>query len=393
MKNTEKTHHILGIFAHPDDETFCAGGTLAKHAASGAETMVVSFTRGEAGQIRDANVASRRTLGEVRVAELRNACKCLGVQHVECLDFGDGKVKDHDPLPLIAKTVETIRSFRPDVVITFGEDGAYGHPDHIAACKITTEACLLSGDPQNFPDQIEIGLQPYKPPRLYYSHFPRSRTLLLEEIVQWLTGLDRQFRGSHDFAQAFLLFSQETTTLRFNRDFIDIGWYPPGFYIVEQGEPAASLFLILSGRVRVEKESSTGQREILNELGPGDFFGELGIAHRKPRMAHVIATESSSCLVFSPGESTAYSGRGEQAQHNLLENSILIGGGEGEGATTCVDVSDYVVNKINAIASHHSQYPISPDMFPMPMLQKMFGREYFLRVFPVQEMETDILPI
>lgn len=65
---------LLAVFAHPDDEVFCAGGTLARWAAEGGETMVFSATRGEAGQIQDGQAATRRTLGEVRERELRTAC-------------------------------------------------------------------------------------------------------------------------------------------------------------------------------------------------------------------------------------------------------------------------------------------------------------------------------
>ena len=77
---------LLGVYAHADDETCCAGGTLAKYVAAGAEVMVVSMTQGEAGQIRDAHAATRRTLGMVRAEELRRACQELGVQHVRCLN-------------------------------------------------------------------------------------------------------------------------------------------------------------------------------------------------------------------------------------------------------------------------------------------------------------------
>src|SRR5919109_1556734 len=90
MQNRMKRHkrpRILGVFAHPDDETFCAGGTLAKYAADGAEIMIVSATRGDAGQIRDARAATRRTLGQVREHELRLACERLGVRHAVCLDY------------------------------------------------------------------------------------------------------------------------------------------------------------------------------------------------------------------------------------------------------------------------------------------------------------------
>src|SRR5438132_8957638 len=92
--NTSHPPRILGVFAHPDDETFCAGGTLAKYAAAGAEIMVVSATRGQAGQIRDARVATRRTLGQVRERELHLAWARLGVRHAACLDYEDGALMD-----------------------------------------------------------------------------------------------------------------------------------------------------------------------------------------------------------------------------------------------------------------------------------------------------------
>jgi len=83
---------LLAVFAHPDDETFCAGGTLAKYAADGAEIMVVSATRGDAGQIRDARAATRRTLGQVRERELRLACERLGVRPSEVVFLDDQEV-------------------------------------------------------------------------------------------------------------------------------------------------------------------------------------------------------------------------------------------------------------------------------------------------------------
>ena len=66
FSDDQKPQRLLCVLAHPDDEVFCAGGTLAQAAALGIETMVVSATRGEAGQIQDARIATRRTLGQVR---------------------------------------------------------------------------------------------------------------------------------------------------------------------------------------------------------------------------------------------------------------------------------------------------------------------------------------
>jgi LmbE family N-acetylglucosaminyl deacetylase len=375
---------LLGLFAHPDDETFCAGGTLAKYVAAGAEAMVVSFTRGEAGQIRDTDVATRRTLGEVRAAEMQAACERLGVQHVECLDFGDGQLERLDPQLITAETVEIIRTFRPDVVLTAGEDGAYAHPDHRVVRQAATEACRLAGAAENFPEQIDAGLEPHAPARLYYSHFARSRTLKIKEVIRWLKGLDKAFRSAPDFAQAFLLFSQETAALRFKSNLIDIGWYPPGFHIVEQGEPAAAFYLILSGRVTAKMEDADGRLAGTSELGPGDFFGEPGL----PNSAHVIAAESTTCLVLWSGEVEPQAGsKGGEAPGGI--NNYL--SGVGEEATTCIDCTGQVEKKVAAVAAYRSQYPFKPGIFPESILQEMFGREYFVRVLPGHHWETEVL--
>lgn len=106
---------ILGLFAHPDDEVFVAGGTLAKYAAQGAGIMVISATRGQAGQIRDSTIATRRTLGAVREQELHVSSACLGVQHSICWDYGDGTLQNLDREQLIYDAVATIRDFCPDI--------------------------------------------------------------------------------------------------------------------------------------------------------------------------------------------------------------------------------------------------------------------------------------
>ena len=123
---------VLGIFAHPDDETVCAGGTLAKYAAAGADVRVVSWTKGGAGQIRDAAVATRATLAKVRERELHRAGRELGLVETRCLDLEDGTLDRIDPGELVALATSQLEELRPDVVITFGPDGFSGHPDHAA---------------------------------------------------------------------------------------------------------------------------------------------------------------------------------------------------------------------------------------------------------------------
>ncbi len=388
--NTGRPPRILGVFAHPDDESFCAGGTLAKYAEAGAEIMVVSATRGDAGQIRDARVATRRTLGLVRERELGLACERLGIQHAVCLDYGDGTLKDVEPQALTRDVARIVREFKPDAVITFGPDGGYGHPDHIAIGTATTAACALAGDTAAFPEQIEIGLAPHTPAALYHSHFPRSRMLLHERLVQWLVAQDQRFRGSFDFAHAVLLLAQETSVLGYTGDHVEVQWYPAGFYIVEQGEPANRLYLILSGVAEVIREDADGVLRAVARLGPGAFFGEEGLAHGRPRNAHVVALGSLTCLVFAPGEPTAFAGRGATASQDLDTATADAEALRCE-VTTAIDVSAYVDRKIAAIAAHRTQYPIDPTRLPLAMLQEMMGREYFVRVAPARELETELL--
>src|SRR5262245_60390058 len=218
---------LLGVFAHPDDETFCAGGILAQHAATGADIMIVSATRGEAGQIRDTHAATRRALGQTRVQELHQACKYLGVQHVLCLDFGDGKVADLDQDILEAKVTEIMRDFRPHIVLTFGHDGAYGHPDHIAIGAATDAALRHARDPTKFPEQLAAGLSPHTPACLYHSYFPRQHGLLLERLVRWLKSLKTRFCGTLDFVNGLLVLAEEMTTLGYSEDHVRVEWYPP----------------------------------------------------------------------------------------------------------------------------------------------------------------------
>lgn len=387
----DKPLRILGVFAHPDDESFCAGGTFARYVQQGAEIKVIAATPGDAGQIRDAQVATRRTLGHVRQEELRRACQQLGVQHVECWDYQDGMLSQADREQLVGDVVRAIRKFRPQVVITFGPDGGYGHPDHIAISEATTMACQLAGQDEAYCTQFQSGLTPYTPERLYYAYFPQSHTLFSERLVRWLVSLENRFTGTMDFVHALLLLSEETTMLHYASDYVEVKWFPAGFYMIEQGEPSTKLYFILSGKAQVIREHKDGTQEILEEIGAGRFFGEEGLATGRPRNAHVIASESVTCLIFSPTQPTQFAGRGEDAQFTGQAASHLDGGADPDAATTCIDVTDFVQHKMNAIAQHRTQFPITPDLFPSAMLQDMFGHEYFVRVLPQRQLEAELI--
>jgi LmbE family N-acetylglucosaminyl deacetylase len=349
---------MVGVFAHPDDEVFCAGGAMAKWAAGGADIVVVCATRGEAGQIRDSTTAVRRTLGQVRGAELRAACDELGVGEVRLLDHFDGTLKDVALDDLASEVEALLIEFAPDTVVTFGEDGAYGHPDHIAIGNATAIA-VARLDPR---------------PLLLRSHFPTRTMSLADRLAEWLVAMEDRLAGSTTYGQALTLFAEESTTMRFASDDVRIVWYPPGSTIVEQGEPATSLCLILSGEVEVVQDVG-GAQSFLRNLGEGQFFGELGLRFGHPRSASVIATGNVTCLVLSPTKPTKYEGRGDAAQsYGSAEEQS---GDALDPSIVTIDVSEFVDRKLAALICHRSQYPIDVDVFPRQMLDDMYGREHF----------------
>ena len=157
---------LLCVFAHPDDESLGAGGTLAKYAREGVETYLLSATRGERGRCGDSGESlDFETVGRIREAELRAAAKELAVTEVGFLDYVDGDLDKADPAEAIGRIVSHIRRIQPDVVVTFGPDGGYGHPDHIAISQFTTAAVTCSADPTYLAAD---DLVPHRVSKLYY---------------------------------------------------------------------------------------------------------------------------------------------------------------------------------------------------------------------------------
>lgn len=352
----------IGVFAHPDDEVFCAGGTFRKWSGQGTGLTVVSATRGEAGQIRDADVATRRNLGAVRERELRASCEALGVEHVRVLDHADGHVSEIDPARLTEELATTIAETDPDTVVTFGEDGAYGHPDHIAIGEATRRAVQL------------LALRGRRI-RLLRSHFPRHGMSIARRLADWLTSSDRRTLPAASYGLALSLFAEESATMRFASDDVRIAWFPPRTAIVEQGEPATSLCLILSGSVDVIEEVG-GVRRRLRELGEGDFFGELGVSRGRVRSATVVATSNVTCLVLSPDAPSKFAGRGSGARAAATPGDAAARHTEVEMLT--IDVADQLDAKLAALTSHRSQYPVDPRILPRHMLVEMYGKEHFV---------------
>jgi N-acetylglucosamine malate deacetylase 2 len=145
-------HTLMAILAHPDDETFPMGGTLAKAAAEGKRVHLVTATRGERG----ISGMSASETAVLRETELRHACAELGVQHLTFLDYVDGALANIPDRTGAAHLLELMRQSPPDVVVTFGPDGISGHPDHLAVYRWTTAAF------DQYQQEVE------RPLRLYY---------------------------------------------------------------------------------------------------------------------------------------------------------------------------------------------------------------------------------
>jgi LmbE family N-acetylglucosaminyl deacetylase len=138
---------IVAVVAHPDDESLIAGGTLALAARAGVNTGVVSLTRGEHGPISDPRLASRQELPDVREAELASAARALGLDWSTCLGYPDGELRWVDHEAAAADLAALLAPRAPEVVLTFGEDGLYGHADHSAAAEIAAQASRRLGAP------------------------------------------------------------------------------------------------------------------------------------------------------------------------------------------------------------------------------------------------------
>jgi len=136
------TRRVALVFAHPDDDTFGLGGTLALHREDGLEVMTVLATSGEAGPIADPALASRENLGQVREGEARESYRVLGYPDVrlELLRYPDGGLAQVPRDELVERVAALLEEFRPDVVVGFGPEGVTKHEDHVTMHHVATEA-------------------------------------------------------------------------------------------------------------------------------------------------------------------------------------------------------------------------------------------------------------
>jgi mycothiol conjugate amidase Mca len=219
---TDETLTLMAVHAHPDDEVFTTGGVIAKAAAEGIRTVLVTATRGEEGEILDPDLdleEARHRLGAIREAELRRAADILGVEELYFLGFRDSGMagtpendnphnfQNADPEEATSRLVRLIRQTRPDVIVTYDERGGYGHPDHIAVHRTTVAAFDAAGDPNRFPDP---DLPPWQPRKLYYGAFSRSAFERMRELFRE-SNLEENLPPEEDYSR-FTVPDEDITT-------------------------------------------------------------------------------------------------------------------------------------------------------------------------------------
>lgn len=191
---------LMTVHAHPDDETIGTGGLMARHVDGGDRVVLVTCTDGALGEIVIPDMDTpqhHRRLAEIRAGELAGALGVLGVTEWESLGYRDsgmmGTPGNDDPRSFWRASVDEaagrlvwlVRQYRPDVITTYNAIGGYGHPDHIRTHDVAVRAFDRAGDPDWYPEQLEAGLEPWTPLKLYEQAIPASvRTLMAERLAE-----------------------------------------------------------------------------------------------------------------------------------------------------------------------------------------------------------------
>jgi len=201
-------HTLLALYAHPDDEAFGTGGTLARYAAEGHAVHLICATRGESGKITDPDIDPDTDKGKLREAELNDACAALGINAPIMLEYHDSgryeRTRHDDPKALLnvdemalEQTLLThIGQLKPDVMLTFDPHGIYGHIDHIRMHRAATAAFWSAG-----------GVMDPAPKRLFYNAIAAERMKEMQAMRENspLSNLDADLYGVKEASFAAVL--------------------------------------------------------------------------------------------------------------------------------------------------------------------------------------------
>jgi LmbE family N-acetylglucosaminyl deacetylase len=217
QRSTVQKQVLMAVLAHPDDESFGMGGTLALYGHRGAEVHLICATRGEVGEVSEEDMKGFTTIEELREHELRCAALKLDLCTVDFLGYRDsgmpGMPANAHPNALAAapleevaaKVVYWIRKFCPQVVLTFDPIGGYRHPDHIAIHNATVRAFRYAGDPEwKSPIALPEDLPPFQPSKLYFHVIPRGFLRLAVKFMPLFGRDPRKFGRNGDIDIASL---------------------------------------------------------------------------------------------------------------------------------------------------------------------------------------------
>ncbi len=196
---------LLAVHAHPDDECMSTGGILARYAAAGVRTVLVTCTDGAVGEISDPALATPDNLADVRSRELDESVRVLHVSRSVRLGYRDsgmaGTADNDDPRSFLQcsfdealeRVVRVVREERPQIIVTYDERGGYGHPDHIRAHQVAVAAFHAASDGTRFP---EAGA-PFAPTKLYYAVVQRSAMRTFGERLR-AAGIEVPFQEARE---------------------------------------------------------------------------------------------------------------------------------------------------------------------------------------------------
>ena len=206
---TARRWRLLVVYPHPDDETFSSGGTIARYSAAGVAVHYACATRGECGTI-EPRLRGEESVAALRTAELLCAAEPLGLTAIHFLDYRDSGMPGapggwhpdafiNAPLDRVTgQLVALIRATRPQVVVTFGPYGGYGHPDHIRVHETARAAFEAAGDPGRWPEHGMLGLTPWTVDKLYYATFDPRPVRLAVTLLRLFRRDPRRFGENND---------------------------------------------------------------------------------------------------------------------------------------------------------------------------------------------------
>lgn len=233
--NEKEPLTFMAVHAHPDDEVFGTGGTLARLSAEGVRTILVTSTLGEVGEIVDPDldeIGKQETfakLGQVREKELRASVAALGVSELRLLGFRDsgmiGTEDNNNPDSFyranfdeaVKRLVKLIRELKPQVLTTYDPFGGYGHPDHVQAHRVALVAYDVAGDARFYPD---LELPSWQPSKLYFTAISRSFFQRVAEEMR-AQGIDGPWNNPEMETDTWGIPDEEITTVFDVRDYVN----------------------------------------------------------------------------------------------------------------------------------------------------------------------------